>query len=72
MSCMCSVRSNYSGSGCARRLHEEQVRKIARSLGLPAADRPESQEICFIEDNDYCRFLETLSPPVTRRADHRP
>jgi tRNA-specific 2-thiouridylase len=45
---------------------KEQVRKIARSLGLTAADRPESQEICFIEDNDYCRFLETLSPAATR------
>jgi len=43
---------------------KEQVRKIARSLGLAAAERPESQEICFIEDNDYCRFLETLSPAV--------
>jgi tRNA-specific 2-thiouridylase len=43
---------------------KEQVREIARSIGLPAADRPESQEICFIEDNDYCRFLETLSPEV--------
>lgn len=43
---------------------KEQVRETARSIGLPAADRPESQEICFIEDNDYCRFLETLSPEV--------
>jgi tRNA-specific 2-thiouridylase len=45
---------------------KEQVRRIARSLRLPAADRPESQEICFIEDNDYCRFLETLSPALMR------
>jgi tRNA-specific 2-thiouridylase len=44
---------------------KEQVREVARSIGLPAADRPESQEICFIEDNDYCRFLETLCPEVT-------
>lgn len=43
---------------------KEQVRETARSISLPAAERPESQEICFIEDNDYCRFLETLCPEV--------
>ncbi len=47
-------------------LTKERVREIARKLGLPAADRPESQEICFIEDNDYCRFLETLDPDLRR------
>lgn len=39
-----------------------QVREIARDLKLPAADRPESQEICFIEDRNYARFIENLSP----------
>lgn len=39
---------------------KDEVREIARSLGLPAANRPESQEICFVEDNDYSRFLEGL------------
>ena len=38
------------------------VREIARSLRLDAAERPESQEICFIEDRNYSRFIETLSP----------
>ena len=47
-------------------LTKDEVRQIARTLNLPAAERPESQEICFIEDNDYCRFLETLSPAVMR------
>jgi len=41
-----------------------QVRDIARDLGLEAADRPESQEICFIENDDYCSFLEKLSPSL--------
>ena len=35
-----------------------EVRNIAASAGLPVSSRPESQEICFIPDNDYCRFLE--------------
>jgi tRNA-specific 2-thiouridylase len=34
------------------------VRKIAASAGLSVSSRPESQEICFIPDNDYRRFLE--------------
>jgi len=33
------------------------VRKMAKKLGLPAWDRPESQEICFISDNDIKRFI---------------
>lgn len=37
------------------------IRKIARSLNLAAADRPESQEICFIEDKNYYEFIDRLS-----------
>ena len=44
---------------------KEQVREIAKSLGLPAADREESQEICFIE-GDYAEFIETLAPDSGR------
>lgn len=39
-----------------------QVRVIAQALGLPTAHRPESQEICFIPDNDYHRFLKSRMP----------
>ena len=41
---------------------KEDIRSIARALGLAAADRPESQEICFIEDKNYFKFIEKLSP----------
>ncbi len=36
---------------------KDEVRERARELGLPVANKPESQEICFIPDNDYRRFL---------------
>jgi tRNA-specific 2-thiouridylase len=39
-------------------LAKEEVRKIAAEMGLPAISRPESQEICFIPDNDHARFLK--------------
>ncbi|MCR4434375.1 MAG: tRNA 2-thiouridine(34) synthase MnmA [Clostridiales bacterium] len=36
---------------------KERVREIAREKGLPVAAKPDSQEICFVEDNDYGRFI---------------
>jgi tRNA-specific 2-thiouridylase len=39
-------------------LRKSQVREIAAAAGLGGYHRPESQEICFIPDNDYRRFLE--------------
>jgi tRNA-specific 2-thiouridylase len=41
---------------------KKDIREMARLLNLEAADRPESQEICFIEDNNYAGFIEELSP----------
>jgi tRNA-specific 2-thiouridylase len=35
-----------------------EVRRRARGLGLVNADKPESQEICFVPDGDYARFVE--------------
>ncbi len=37
---------------------KSDVREAARLESLSAADRPESQEICFIPDNDYPHFIE--------------
>ena len=34
-------------------LTKPEVRAVARSLGLPTADKPESQEICFVPSGDY-------------------
>ena len=42
------------------------VRALARELGLPAAERPESQEICFVPDNDYRVFLKEHAPDTLR------
>lgn len=37
---------------------KEEVRSYAKELGLPVFDKKDSQEICFIDDNDYIRFLK--------------
>ena len=40
---------------------KSDVRKMAKDLDLPAAERPESQEICFVEEKSYIAFIERLS-----------
>lgn len=37
---------------------KEQIRQIAEELGLSVADKPDSQEICFIPDHDYATFID--------------
>ena len=43
-------------------LTKDRVREIAREKDLPVADKPVSQEICFIPDNNYGRFLQEYLP----------
>ena len=43
-------------------LGKDEVRERARALGLPTADKPESQEICFVPDGDYAAVVESLRP----------
>ena len=38
-------------------LTKQQVREVAQNHGLITATTPESQEICFVADHDYRRFL---------------
>ncbi len=45
---------------------KEQVRDLARELELPIADKQESQEICFIPDDDYAGFLRKRRPELFR------
>lgn len=37
---------------------KHEVRKYAESLGLVTAKKPDSQEICFVPDNDYAAFIK--------------
>jgi len=38
-------------------LSKEKARKIAGEMSLPTASRSESQDVCFIPDNDYRTFI---------------
>jgi len=37
---------------------KEEIREMALKLKLPVAHKPDSQEICFIPDNDYAGFID--------------
>ncbi len=37
---------------------KSDIRELARETGLRVHDKPDSQEICFIPDNDYAAFVE--------------
>lgn len=41
---------------------KQEIRQIAQEYHLPVADKPDSQDICFIPDNDYRRFVSERVP----------
>ena len=40
------------------RMNKEQVRAVALEHGLVSADKPDSQDICFVPDGDYAGFID--------------
>lgn len=40
---------------------KDQIREIADKIGLKVANKPDSQEICFIPDHDYAKFINENS-----------
>src|SRR5579862_1834587 len=40
-------------------LTKQEVREIARRLAVPVAEKPESQEICFVPSGSYVQFIES-------------
>lgn len=43
-------------------MHKEETRAMAAAMGFCVAAKPDSQEICFVEDGDYARFVEDRLP----------
>ena len=53
-------------------MSKQEVRQLAEAAGLPTAQKPESQEICFIPDGNYSRFIERyLDEEQEQRASGR-
>lgn len=48
--------------------YKEEVRRIAREAGIPVAAKPDSEDVCFINDGDYAGYIDRnagdrLPPP---------
>lgn len=48
---------------------KERVRQAARALHLPVHDKPDSQEICFVPDDDYVALLRRRCPEALRPGE---
>ena len=46
-----------------------QTRQLAEKLDLPVAHKPESQEICFIPNDDYKAYIKTKAPHILKAGD---
>lgn len=50
---------------------KQEVRDLAERFGLPTFDKPDSQEICFVPDNDYAGLVERRRPELARAGTIR-
>jgi tRNA-specific 2-thiouridylase len=50
-------------------LEKPDVRAMAAELALPVAEKPDSQDICFVPDGDYARTVANLAPEAVRPGE---
>ncbi|MCI8403580.1 MAG: tRNA 2-thiouridine(34) synthase MnmA [Clostridia bacterium] len=49
--------------------NKDEVRALAEKYGFEVAGKPDSQEICFVEDDDYVRFIRDYSGYEPKEGD---
>jgi tRNA-specific 2-thiouridylase len=59
------ARSRFPVGG----MPKAETRAHARRLGLPVADKPDSQEVCFVPGADHAAFLEEHRPSLVRPGE---
>jgi tRNA-specific 2-thiouridylase len=50
-------------------MDKRAVRVLASELGLAVADKPDSQDICFVPDGKYAAIVERMRPDTNRPGD---
>ena len=50
-------------------LSKPETRRLAVRFGLEVADKPDSQDICFVPDGNYAALVKKLCPEAARRGD---
>lgn len=48
---------------------KDETRDMARAMGLSIADKPDSQDICFVPDGNYVSVIERLRPEAGEPGD---
>jgi tRNA-uridine 2-sulfurtransferase len=48
---------------------KDRVREIAAEIGLDVANKPDSEEICFVPDNDYAKFIKKRVPDKVKEGN---
>ena len=49
---------------------KDEIRRMAEEAGLPVAHKKDSQEICFVPDNDYAGFIEEHTGRKTEKGNY--
>jgi tRNA-uridine 2-sulfurtransferase len=50
-------------------MDKREVRALATELGLIVADKPDSQDICFVPDGKYANIVDRLRPDATKPGE---
>jgi tRNA-specific 2-thiouridylase len=50
-------------------MKKDEVRKTAENLGLKIANKPDSQDICFVPDGDYAKVIRQVRPTAFRAGE---
>ena len=48
---------------------KDQIREMAEEIGLQVANKPDSQDICFVPDGDYASFIEENADAPIRQGN---
>ncbi len=51
------------------RILKKDTRDIAKKLNLNVADKPDSQDICFVPNGDYAKIIEKLKPEALKKGN---
>ena len=68
----CSARRPSSSTSCAFRsahLPKSETRALAERFDLPVADKPDSQDICFVPNGDYAAVVQKLRPEANEPGE---
>lgn len=50
-------------------LNKDQTRELAQNYGLTVADKPDSQDICFVPDGNYAKIIAKYNPAALKSGD---